>query len=191
MLLLTWITERFTTADVANNLLLLIETEHALRPHRDSGKTRGFATPPGFGDDEDDPDDEARRRAPEWEQEMLLLAARLQVSVQKILATLNGRSLNLTSERDQAGAFYATLVHLRRAIDMLPQGENDPPGPFSLRDLQRWQDRASTSSWSRVPANAMIASANCRSSTCRQHGGRSPVTTATATSKPDLRTGLR
>ena len=39
-LLLTWITDRFTTTDVANNLLLLIETEHALRSHRDAGTPR-------------------------------------------------------------------------------------------------------------------------------------------------------
>ncbi|WP_425567026.1 hypothetical protein [Sphaerisporangium flaviroseum] len=128
--MLAWTTKRLTTADVADNLLLLIEAEHTLRPHRDARKALGF------GDDDDQPP------APEWEREMLLLAASLQDSVQEILATLNGRSLTLTSERDQAGDLYRTLVYLRGAIDLLPKDEHNPPGPLSLRDLQRRQDRA-------------------------------------------------
>ncbi|RCG17910.1 hypothetical protein DQ384_39390 [Sphaerisporangium album] len=129
--LLTWITERFVTADVASNLLLLIETEHTLPPHRDTSATSGL------GDDGDD-----RRPAPEWEDQMLLLAARLQINIEEILATLDGRSLSLTSERDQASAYYTTLIHLRRAIELLPQDEHDSAEPPSLRHLQLQRDRA-------------------------------------------------
>ncbi|MGI5490351.1 hypothetical protein [Microtetraspora malaysiensis] len=129
--LLAWITKRFVTADVADNLLRLIEAEHTLRPHRDTRTSRGF------GDDGDDD----RRPAPEWEDQMLLLAAHLQLNVQEILATLNGRSLTLTNERDQAGAFYTTLLHLRRALELLPEETDHPADPPSLRHLQRSQDQ--------------------------------------------------
>ncbi|MGV9601320.1 hypothetical protein ACWDR1_32140 [Streptosporangium sandarakinum] len=134
---LAWITERFITADVAGNLRLLIEAEHTLGPHR--GARRLSAAPGSSG--EDSPAGTDRRPAPEWERQMLLLAARLQLSVQNILAILNGRSLTMTEERDQAGAFYDTLVHLQRAMDLLPENEHGPAGPPTLHDLQRRQER--------------------------------------------------
>ncbi len=64
---LAWIAERFLTADVFGNLLLLIETEHTLGPHRAARRAHPFHDP--SGDD--------RRAAPQWERKMLLLAVRL------------------------------------------------------------------------------------------------------------------
>ncbi|WP_439648646.1 zinc finger domain-containing protein [Herbidospora yilanensis] len=40
--ILTWIAERFLTADVFGNLLLLIETEHTLGPHRAARRAHPF-----------------------------------------------------------------------------------------------------------------------------------------------------
>ncbi|MFF0250800.1 hypothetical protein [Streptosporangium sandarakinum] len=134
---LGWIAERFITADVAGNLRLLIEAEHTIGPHR---ATRRLNAASGFGGEHSHADT-ARRPAPEWEHQMLLLAALLQLNVQNILAILNGRSLTLTEERDQADGFYTTLLRLQRAMELLPKDEHRPAGPPTLQDLQRRQER--------------------------------------------------
>ncbi|GLX99540.1 hypothetical protein [Herbidospora sp. NBRC 101105] len=131
-LILTWISERFLTADLTGNLLVLIETEHTLGPHRAARRHR---SPSALFTDDD------RRRAPQWEREMLLLAAHQQANVAEILAALDGRSLTLKHERTQADDLHSTVTHLRRAIEAMPETEGDPWEPPTLRRLQQVRDR--------------------------------------------------
>ncbi|GAB2487435.1 hypothetical protein [Streptosporangium sandarakinum] len=64
---------------------------------------------------------------------MLLLAARLQLSVHEILVILNGRSLTVTEERNQADDFHTALIRPRCAIDLLSVSEHGPAGAPSPR----------------------------------------------------------
>ncbi|MEV0589433.1 hypothetical protein [Nonomuraea sp. NPDC050310] len=131
---LTWITQRYATADVASLLDLLLTTEHTLGPHRAPSKTAN-----GWGSLRHD---DERRAAPEWETTMLQLAARLHANVEEILSLLDGHSLTLTREQTQARAFADTLRHLQHAITLVSTDQTDPDDEAPTLDaLQRRQER--------------------------------------------------
>ncbi|PZG19931.1 hypothetical protein C1J01_10855 [Nonomuraea aridisoli] len=71
----------------------------------------------------------------------MLLAARLQLGVQVVLASLNGRTLTLVDERDRAGQFYTDLLYVQRALE-LAASRSGPDGsePPSMTELQQHLD---------------------------------------------------
>ncbi|MFC4898682.1 hypothetical protein ACFQVD_30325 [Streptosporangium amethystogenes subsp. fukuiense] len=80
----------------------------------------------------------------DWEEEVLLRAACLQLDVQAALATVGQYTLDLTSQTQHAGEMYDALVEAREAIQDLRSGAVHPPRADlarpTLKEFRRWQD---------------------------------------------------
>ncbi|MFI6883707.1 hypothetical protein [Streptosporangium canum] len=80
----------------------------------------------------------------EQESEVLLQTARLQLHVQRALATVNGHTLNVREQMEQAGDLYETLVLTRRTAELLHDDQIQPSHaiiePPTLQEVRSWQE---------------------------------------------------
>ncbi|WP_158558313.1 hypothetical protein, partial [Spongiactinospora gelatinilytica] len=65
----------------------------------------------------------------DWEEEVLLQAARLQLAVHGSLASMTPRTLDLGDVRDETAEMYRRLVTAREAVQALRSGTVQPPQP--------------------------------------------------------------
>ncbi|MBG0825830.1 hypothetical protein HS048_34670 [Planomonospora sp. ID91781] len=111
--------DRATAA--VQDALLLLQAQAALKAHQSPGGT-------------------------EQESEILLRAACLQLHVQSALSAVNGRTLTVREQMEQAGELYEMLVTTRRTAELLHGDQIQPPHaiiePPTVQQVRRWQELA-------------------------------------------------